>query len=107
VELKATIANVHHFQVFRALDLDPIDAKIRQVFYFDTPELALYGGDVVVRARRTQGRGDDTVIKLRPIEPGSLPEKLRESRAFGVEVDALPGNVRKALESFAGQLTER
>jgi hypothetical protein len=28
---------------------------------------------VVVRASRVQGRGDDTVVKLRPIVPGELP----------------------------------
>ena len=74
-----------------ALDMDPLDAQIRQVFFFDTPDLALNDAGVVARARRVQGRGDDSVVKLRPVVPGDLPKKLRRSPSFGVEVDAMPG----------------
>jgi len=45
----------------------------------------------VVRARRVQGRGDDSVVKLRPVDPQDLPRALRRSSAFSVEVDAMPG----------------
>ena len=38
-----------------ALGMDPLDARLRQVFFFDTPDLALDRAGVVVRARRTQG----------------------------------------------------
>ena len=71
--------------------MDPLDAQVRQVFFFDTPDLALDGAGVVVRARRVQGKGDDTVVKLRPVVPDELPAKLRASAMFGVEVDAMPG----------------
>jgi hypothetical protein len=46
---------------------------------------------VVVRARRIQGRGADSTVKLRPVVPSELPDELRRSGAFHVEVDALPG----------------
>jgi hypothetical protein len=74
-----------------ALGMDPVDAQIRQVFFFDTPDLALNGAGVVVRARRVQRKGDDSVVKLRPVVPIELPAKLRRSPSFGVEVDAMPG----------------
>jgi hypothetical protein len=74
-----------------ALGMDPIEAQIRQVFFFDTPDLALNRAGVVVRARRVQRKGDDSVVKLRPVVPAELPAKLRRSPAFGVEVDAMPG----------------
>jgi hypothetical protein len=45
----------------------------------------------VVRARRVQQKGDDTVVKLRPVVPSELPAPLRRSPNFGVEVDAMPG----------------
>jgi hypothetical protein len=45
----------------------------------------------VVRARRVQGKGDDTVVKLRPVVPGELPSDLRDLPMFNVEVDAMPG----------------
>ena len=44
------------------------------MFLFDTPDLRLNKQGVVVRARRVQGRGDDTVVKLRPIVPGELAQ---------------------------------
>ncbi len=69
----------------------PLDAQIRQVYFFDTPELTLNKSGVVVRARRVQGKGDDTVVKLRPVVPKELPAELRRSPNFGVEVDAMPG----------------
>ena len=74
-----------------ALGVDPLDAQIRQVYFFDTPDLALNKNGLVVRARRVQQKGDDSVVKLRPVVPSELPAKLRLSPNFGVEVDAMPG----------------
>jgi hypothetical protein len=91
VELKLTVPEAQHASTVAALGMDPLDAQIRQVFFFDTPELALDKAGVVVRARRIQGKGDDSVVKLRPVVPGELPGGLRESQGFRVEVDALPG----------------
>jgi hypothetical protein len=71
--------------------MDPLEAQIRQVYFFDTPDLALDKAGVVVRARRIQGKGDDSVVKLRPVVPHELPPGLRQSDDFRVEVDALPG----------------
>jgi hypothetical protein len=74
-----------------ALGMDPMDAFLRQVFFLDTPALDLDSVGVVVRARRTQGKPDDSVVKLRPVVPSELPTEVREHKSFGVEVDALPG----------------
>jgi hypothetical protein len=71
--------------------MDPLAAQIRQVYFFDTPDLALDRKGVVVRARRIQRKGGDTVVKLRPVDPTELPGRLRKSPNFRVEVDALPG----------------
>jgi hypothetical protein len=91
VELKLTVPESDQRSAVGALGMDPIDAQIRQVFFFDTPDLALDRAGVVVRARRVQRKGDDSVVKLRPVVPAELPAKLRRSPAFGVEVDAMPG----------------
>src|SRR5262245_10809446 len=91
VELKLTLPVVQRSRSAAALGVDPLDAQARQVFFFDTPELTLNKAGVVVRARRVQNKGDDTVVKLRPIVPSELPAVLRESPNFGVEVDAMPG----------------
>ncbi|HWI23144.1 MAG TPA: hypothetical protein VNT22_11105, partial [Baekduia sp.] len=67
------------------------DAQIRQVVFFDTPDLALDRVGLVVRARRVQGPTGDSVIKLRPVDPDELSADLRGLSGFGVEVDAIPG----------------
>ena len=91
VELKLTVPELHHRSTAQALGLDPLQGQIRQVVFFDTPKLALDKQGLVVRARRIQGKGDDSVVKLRPVVPHELPGPLRSSPGFRVEVDAMPG----------------
>jgi hypothetical protein len=91
VELKLTVPDSEQRATVAALGMDPLDAQIRQVYFFDTPDLALNQRGVVVRARRVQQRGDDSVVKLRPVVPGELPAGLRASENLVVEVDAMPG----------------
>jgi hypothetical protein len=91
VELKLTIPEPDQRSVVSALRMDPLDAQIRQVFFFDTPDLALDRTGLVTRARRVQERADDSVVKLRPVVPDALPSGLRKSPNFVVEVDAMPG----------------
>jgi hypothetical protein len=90
VELKLTVPDLDHRSTIAALRLDPLEAQIRQVFFFDTPDLDLNAAGVVARARRIQGRAHDSVVKLRPVTPEALPDDLRES-GLTVEVDAMPG----------------
>jgi hypothetical protein len=91
VELKVTLPANEHRATIAALGLDPLDAQIRQVFFFDTPDLSLHTGGIAVRARRIQGRGGDSVVKLRPVVPDELPDDVRHSASVNVEVDAMPG----------------
>lgn len=90
VELKMTVPNAERPLAVAALGLDPLDAQIRQVYFFDTADLALNRRGVVVRARRIQGRNDDAVVKVRPVVPAEL-SKARSSKNLTVEVDAMPG----------------
>jgi hypothetical protein len=91
VELKLTVPAAQQRAAIRGLGLDALDAQIRQVVFFDTPDLALDKAGVVVRARRIQGRVGDSVIKLRPLEPDRVDADVRRLSGFGVEVDAIPG----------------
>jgi hypothetical protein len=91
VELKATVPMTDRQRGAASLGVDPLEAQIRQVYFFDTPDLALNKNGLVLRARRVQRKGDDSVVKLRPVVPAELPGDLRASPSFGVEVDALPG----------------
>ena len=91
IELKVTVPTTAHRATIRGLPLDPVEAQPRQVFFFDTPDLKLFAAGVVVRARRIQGGGGDTVIKLRPVVPSELPEDLRADANFKTEIDVVPG----------------
>jgi hypothetical protein len=91
VELKLTVPESHQRSAVASLGMDPLEAQLRQVVFFDTPDLSLYRQGLVVRARRIQGKGDDSAVKLRPVVPEHVPDRLRRSAAFRVEVDALPG----------------
>jgi hypothetical protein len=91
VELKVTVPASAHRGTIEALGLDALDAQIRQVFFFDTPDLQLQRAGIAVRARRIQGRSGDTVVKLRPVVPDQLPEGVRHSASMNVEVDVMPG----------------
>jgi hypothetical protein len=119
VELKLTVPEAEHRSTAAALGLDPLDAQIRQVFFFDTPDLRLDRHGVVVRARRVQRSPGDTVVKLRPVVPSEVPVRLRRSRDFGIEVDAMPGgfvcsasmkgsvDAADVLQAVAGERTLR
>jgi hypothetical protein len=103
VELKLTVPDSERRATVTGLGMDPLEGQIRQVFFFDTPDLALNQRGVVVRARRVQGRGDDTVVKLRPIVPDQLPPSVRKAKTMVVEVDAMPGGY-VCSASFKGAL---
>jgi hypothetical protein len=90
VELKLTIPESAQRSAIEALGMDPLGAQVRMVYFFDTPELALEREGVVVRARRVAQKGDDSVIKLRPITPADLSPRVRKSPMCMVEVDAMP-----------------
>lgn len=91
VELKLTVPAEHHRSTIERLGIDPLDAQVRLVSFFDTPDLTLNRNGVVVRARRVAGREDDSVIKLRPVAPDDLEERLRTMPDMVVELDAMPG----------------
>ena len=92
VELKLTVPESDQYATAAALGVDPLNAQIRQVYFFDTPDLDLNRAGVVVRGRRVQGKRGDTVVKLRPVVPDQVPKRLRKSPGFVVEVDAIPGS---------------
>ena len=103
VELKLTVPDEEAASIAMALGMDPLDAIIRQVYFFDSPRLDLDSAGVVVRARRTQGKPDDSVVKLRPVVPNELPAGVRGAKRVNVELDALPGG-HVCSASYKGEL---
>jgi len=91
VELKLSVPDANQRSTVAALGMDPLDAQIRQVVFFDTPDLDLNRHGLVLRARRIQAKPGDSVVKLRPVDPATLSPEQRQAPGFGVEVDAMPG----------------
>jgi hypothetical protein len=91
VELKLTVPLSEQRSAAQALDIDPLDARVRLITFFDTPDLALNRHGIVLRARRMQDKGEDSVVKLRPVVPDELSPELRSAPGFTVEIDAMPG----------------
>jgi hypothetical protein len=90
VELKLTVPLSQQRSTVEALGIDPLDAQLRLISFFDTPDLALEEHGLIVRGRRVKGRADDSAVKLRPVVPEELPSDLRDSPSLVVEVDAMP-----------------
>jgi len=90
VELKVTVSDADRHSAVLELDLDVLDCDLRQVVFFDTPDLQLSRAGLIVRARRTR-KGGDSVVKLRPVVPAELPRRLRRADGFRIELDAMPG----------------
>ena len=90
IELKMNVP-ADQRMALSGLHLDLMAAKLREVYFFDTPDLTLFANGVVTRARRTQGDDDDTVVKLRPAEPKSLPPEVRDSKNLKCEMDVTRG----------------
>ncbi|MEV6347439.1 hypothetical protein [Actinoplanes sp. NPDC051851] len=88
VELKVVVPDHHR----RSLRLGRHRARVRRVYFLDTPDLALDRHGLIVRVRATDGRPDDTAVKLRPMTVDPAPKWLRRARNFEVEIDALPGH---------------
>jgi hypothetical protein len=113
VELKLTVPEQDQRSTVRALGLDPLQAQIRQVFFLDTPELALDQHGLVVRARRSQKKGDDSVVKLRPVVPSELPRAVRRSQASGSRLtrrqagSSAPGRTGRSHASVSLPVTQR
>jgi hypothetical protein len=104
VELKLSVPVADHRATVAAIGLDPVEAQLRQAYFFDTPDLDLTRAGLVVRARRIQGGRADTVVKLRPVDPATIDAELRRSESFKVEVDVMPGGF-VCSASFKGVCT--
>lgn len=86
VELKMTVPS-EQMMGLRSIRADALTGVLREVVFFDTPDLSLYSRGIVLRGRRTQQKQDDTVVKLRPCLPADLPKAFRTSPNLKVEMD--------------------
>jgi hypothetical protein len=95
VEIKATIPQSQIEAALRIYGLS-LDDEERYVYFFDTPELDLFGSGVIARARRIVGGSHDSTIKFRPVEPDAVPTLWRKFTGFKIEADASEKGVVKS-----------
>ncbi len=88
VELKVAVS----VDDLRSLGADVDGGQTRRVYFLETADLALQRHGLIVRIRSTRNRPGDSVVKLRPVLPKTLPGWLRRDGGFAVELDAMPGN---------------
>jgi len=92
VELKLSVPHDQMGAVGRALGLDILHASIRQVYFFDTPDLFLFDKGMILRARRNQVGDHDAVVKLRPVVPAEIAAVWRDNPGHKIELDIMLGN---------------
>jgi hypothetical protein len=90
VELKLTVDDSDRQSAVKALDIDALDAQLRQTTFFDTKDLALSKAGVVARLRRIQGKPATATIKLRPLKPAQVTPELRAVPGLSIELDVMP-----------------
>jgi hypothetical protein len=87
VEIKCTIRPDQELRAERAMEVDEDTADVRLVYFYDTPDLDLFNAGVVLRARLVKGDADDSTVKIRPVEPASIPEDWQRLKGFKLEAD--------------------
>lgn len=92
VELKLIVPEPAHDATCAALGVDFARVPAHRVYYLDTEDRALHRHGVVIRVRSVKRSQDESVIKLRPVNPDGIPAALRQSKQFVLEVDGMPGS---------------
>lgn len=91
VELKFVVPTAAHQRASDVFRIPSTKAHRQRVYFLDTPDRLLHRRGVVVRVRSSQGKPDDSVVKLRPVVPADVSARLRRSKQLVIEVDGMPG----------------
>ena len=89
VEFKITVLAEDEATVQALLQREGSQPQRRKVYFYDTKDLALYGQNLVLRARVTQGDDDDSTVKLRPVELADDEASWRLIDGIRIELDVV------------------
>ena len=89
VEFKITVLSGEEAEVQALLQKEGGQPQRRKVYFYDTKDLALYGKDLVLRARVTQGDDDDSTVKLRPVDLADDEASWRQIDGIRIELDVV------------------
>ena len=89
LEFKVTVLPAEEPKVHAELRSAGVDPVPRKVYFYDTPALALFAEDLVLRARITEGDDDDSTVKLRPLPLPDIPARWRTTDDVRIELDVV------------------
>jgi hypothetical protein len=89
LEFKVTVLPPEEPKVQAELRRTGVDPARRKVYFYDTPELALFAKDLVLRARVTDGDDDDSTVKLRPLRLPGIPARWSAADGVRIELDVV------------------
>jgi hypothetical protein len=89
VEFKLTVLPEEEDRVEALLQREGGPPQRRKVYFYDTKDLALYGKDLVLRARVTQGDDDDSTVKVRPADLSDDDASWRQIDGIRIELDVV------------------
>src|SRR5262245_9071966 len=89
VEFKLTVLAAEEPKVQALLERLNARPQRRKVYFFDTKALALFGADLVLRARATDGDDDDSTVKLRPVDLSAGDAAWRAIDGVRIELDVV------------------
>ena len=89
LEFKVTVLPAEEPKVQAELRSARVSPARRKVYFYDTPKLALFAKDLVLRARVTDGDDDDSTVKLRPLRLPNIPARWIATDAIRIELDVV------------------
>jgi hypothetical protein len=89
LEFKVTVLPAEERNVQAELRRTGVSPARRKVYFYDTPELALFAKNLVLRARVTDGDDDDSTVKLRPLALPNIPASWRAPEGVRIELDVV------------------
>ena len=89
LEFKVTVLPPEEPKVQAELRRTGVAPARRKVYFYDTPELALFARDLVLRARVTDGDDDDSTVKLRPLPLPDIPARWSATDGVRIELDVV------------------
>jgi len=89
LEFKVTVLPAEEPKVQAELRRTGVGPARRKVYFYDTPKLALFATDLVLRARVTDGDDDDSTVKLRPLALPNIPASWRAPDEVRIELDVV------------------
>lgn len=96
IEIKVTIADAQIEGALNRYGLNVDNDQERYIYFFDTPDLALFHAGIITRARRIVGAPHDSTVKFRPVNPSEVSATWRASEGFKLEADASEAAVTKS-----------